>query len=114
MDPLQRGQGGLSFSEPPQQHRTGQRRVQFPSRYHQVVQNLCTNTRDGLPCLTTGAAHLPGDQILCLVIGGGGGGIMAGSGTEKEGGPLESERCTLGACLPMIRRKKDGTASQKH
>lgn len=54
------------------------------SRYTHVAHNYYTNTQYLLPCLTAGAAHLPGDQILC---GGNRIHILAGSSTQKTGGP---------------------------
>lgn len=54
------------------------------SRYTHVAHNYYTNTQYLLPWLTAGAAHLPGDQILC---GGNRIHILAGSSAQKTGGP---------------------------
>lgn len=55
------------------------------SRYSHVVHmnNYCTNAQSMVPSLTTGAAHLPGDQILC---GGNRIHILTGSSSQNAEG----------------------------
>lgn len=74
-----------------------------------MKQNCYTNTKYLLPCLTAGAAHLPGDQILCGVVGGEGIHILAGSSAQKPWGTLDPAEdqllvfCTSGT-LPLLHK----------